>query len=59
MITFEDAPGKTGAKVCVLNSEAFSVFLSQNKDNNEAIKKLFEDVIAMNQILAGENPTIF
>ena len=48
MITFEDAPGRTGAKVCVLNMEAFSVYLSQNKTNNEMIKKLFEDVIAMN-----------
>ncbi len=41
--------------MCIINMEAFAVFLSQNKNNEEAVKKLFEDVIALNQILAKAN----
>ena len=51
MITFEDAPGRTGAKVCVLNMEAFSVYLSQNKTNNEMIKKLKQLIISQQNTL--------
>jgi len=52
LVQFEDQYGKT-SKVCVLNLEAFSVFLNQNKGNDEAIKKLFDDIISVNHILAG------
>ena len=55
MVSFQERK-HGGSKVCVLNLEAFSVFVSQNSDNDEVIKKLFEDIIQMNEILAGSNP---
>lgn len=52
MVTFQEQ-GETGSKICVLNPQAFSVYLSQNKGNSKAMKRLFNDIMEMNKILAG------
>ena len=58
MVAFQERRDESGHKVCVLNLEAFSVFINKNKNNSDAIKKLIDDIIAMNKILAGNSNPI-
>ena len=44
----------TGQKYFTVNVEAFSLFLVQNKGNTDTIKRMFEDLVRMNVLLAGD-----
>ena len=47
MLSFQD-DSQSGAKTCILNLEAFTLFYSQNKGNEQKMQKLLDDIFLIN-----------